>query len=141
LRGIGGWLAFYIWITLITCFLFPILRCLRLILKDIPLTVLINFYDITGLVLHIAAFWTAMLLLLKKANAVIYAKRYLLVGAIYGGIMAVLTFSRSTRPDMVVSFIGGVVTYIIWYNYFSKSKRVRSTYEKTDAFLIAPPSK
>ncbi|HTL70041.1 MAG TPA: DUF2569 family protein [Candidatus Eisenbacteria bacterium] len=139
-RGIGGWLAFYVWSNLLTLpFLIVVMLSYPEYLKTVPPQFLSYFpkeiplYERLSLVL-VAGFqnYGCLLLLARRRGAVEAAKQSL--QAQMGFVIAksiVLAASSRDAAGVAESFdlcLNALLFPVLWYLYFKRSRRVQNTF-------------
>jgi hypothetical protein len=145
-QGYGGWLMVFCIVRFFIAPLFMLLYGIELI------TAVINVWnkDLNGqvgylpfivfignLVIVILGFVAAMALRKLRPGAVRFAKRYLIIRLAWSlGSLAFLCLNAGL-PVESMRFVTGqvenglfysVVVFVIWYSYFSNSKRVKATF-------------
>jgi len=141
IKGIGGWLAFFIFgmsVTILLNLFIGFSDIASIIELDLPSTyalglIVIDFLVFGGLIGFII--YTILSLTKLENNAVNLAKKYLviiLVSRITGFILEV------NNPDLYANdtlfsggSIRGIIISAIWLAYFANSKRVKNTFPKS----------
>ncbi|GEM_PF-4023853 len=140
-KGIGGWLAFYVWSNLVTLpFFIVAMLSYPEYLKSVPPQFLeyfpkeIPLYERVSLAL-VAAFqdYACLLLLARRRGAVEAAKQSL--QAQMGFIIAktIILIADSSRDSAAVlvgldACLSSILFPLSWYLYFKRSRRVHNTY-------------
>jgi hypothetical protein len=140
-KGVGGWLAFYVWSNLLTLpFFIVAMLSYPEYLKNIPPQFLeyfpkeIPLYERVSLAL-VAAFqdFACLLLLTRRRGAVEATKQSLQaqIGFIIAKTIILITASSQDTKTVMAAFDAGlsvILFPVAWYLYFKRSRRVHNTY-------------
>ncbi len=144
--GIKGWLLFF---CIISVIIRPIFSYNTIIseIQSIPfLEVYYSSYVplvileiIIIIVLSIYRFIIGILLWTKHQKAVYYVKKNLIIELVVIIILNIILLAgvpdeaqRYIVPGLIGNTFGSVLLFVIWYNYFNKSKRVKSTFQNNN---------
>ncbi|OQA51179.1 MAG: hypothetical protein BWY44_01220 [Candidatus Omnitrophica bacterium ADurb.Bin292] len=135
-RGIGGWLGLYVYLGIIGGIVGFFVVVMSFI---VPLTPQPIFQNIIYLITSILDIWICFRILKLKANAIHYARIYLIAQLILWGLLSavalvaflfsLLAGKNYLRPGLEMdSLFGEALSSWIWLMYFIKSVRVRNTF-------------
>jgi len=135
LSGIRGWLAFYVWFTLIYSGFYAAISVLELAQGRLGLNELIGifpYYPLIVRLFYLFNVFIAILLLIQLPRAVSYTKSYLVIKVFYWVILSVVVIAQSGLKawGVAASFGFYALLNFLWYEYFSRSLRVKNTYLK-----------
>ncbi|MEI6132364.1 MAG: DUF2569 family protein, partial [Bacillota bacterium] len=145
--GIGGWLLIFIVIITIVRPLMTVngvfqdIKAIDIFSGEYPGFTIVMIIDIVlGVVVAILGVIVGINLQRLKRGSVEEAKKYIILVGVYSLVISVIPYF-SGLPSLVLSAliptsvgqaIGSIGFFVIWYNYFIKSKRVKATYAPTE---------
>lgn len=145
LQGIGGWLSFFI---IINMYVSPALNLLMIVASWITLASslvvlesgdpLIMMFVLSSLIILAIVVWgvvAAWRLNGFKPRSVQFVKIYIVAAGI-GGVINQLLLSESAGSN-AAGLLQTVSWSVVWFAYFSVSKRVKATYPDADEPLSA----
>jgi len=120
LTGVAGWLALFI----VGIFLSSLLNIIGTFVD-------FTTWGLIDLAIGIYGVYVGYLLSKVKPNAVKNAKIYLIINAVLGLLLIILVYSTVDPTDDLFSVAWRTFIYgVIWFWYFSASKRVKNTYQQ-----------
>ncbi|MFC1739068.1 DUF2569 family protein [Planctomycetota bacterium] len=146
-KGIGGWLLLYILNLYVLNLFFILSEISDLVVYELPayfgepstlLHTLYITFTVSDILLLGFGYYVGLKLLVKEPNAVRFTQIYLAFVACYGifwVLFPALLIPIDSSALRFLSFgffvfMGYEIYYLIWSNYFEKSKRVKATYRE-----------